>query len=150
MATNIGGIMTKSETHREKAEYIQYIGCSCYKHEKAISLGITNRDIGDREGERAFVSLVGFGLPLGTSKLKEARAFEKRVFDNLLEQPFIARAIVQHQGQRGKDWLKIHEIFKGKTSYQYFIQYIVSYVREQAELFKANPSGFLKGVNNGK
>ena len=138
--------MTKSETHRIKNEYIQYIGCSCYKHEKAISLGITNRDIRDREGERAFISLVGFGLPLGTDKLKEARAFEKRVFENLLETPFISRAIVEHQQARGKDWLKIHEIFKGKTSYQYFVQYVINYVRDQAELFKNDKSNFLKGV----
>ena len=129
-------IMVRKSISKSKKEYFLYAGVSQYKHEYMICIGISNRVMEEREGERGFASIVGFGLPLGTENLKEARKIEKSILDHLLAVDWICRAYPKHSKQRGNDWLMICPTMVGQRSFADLIIAVTEYAREQAELFK--------------
>lgn len=129
-------LMVRKQITKGKKEYFLYVGISQYKHEYMTCIGISNRVMEEREGERGFASVVGFGLPLGTEDLKSARKIEKSILDHLLQIDWICRAYPKHNKQRGNDWLMICPTDVGQRSYADLIIAVTEYAREQAELFR--------------
>ena len=74
--------MVNNKFGKKKNEFVYYVGLSAYRHEKELALGITNRDLLERQGERGYTSLVGYGLPLGTTERKVAQQLEKKIMKN--------------------------------------------------------------------
>ena len=127
--------MVRRSIKKGKKEYFLYVGVSQYKHAYMLCIGISNRVMEEREGERGFASVVGFGLPLNTENLKEARGIEKSILDHILQIDWICKAYPKHNKQRGKDWVMICPTDVGTRSYADLIIAVTEYAREQAELF---------------
>tara|TARA_E500000318_G_scaffold10580_1_gene9310 strand:- start:1584 stop:1985 length:402 start_codon:yes stop_codon:yes gene_type:complete len=128
--------MVKKSFNKKSDEFVYYIGLSAYRHEKQLALGITNRDLLERQGERGYTSLVGYGLPLGTTERKVAQQIEKKILNYFLETVWITRGYVSHPKTRGKDWITISPNAKGDISYAYFLQFVINYACEKCEAFK--------------
>ena len=127
--------MVRKQITKKLKEYFLYAGVSQYKHEYMICIGISNRVMEEREGERSFASIVGFGLPLGTESRKEAQTIEKSILEHILDVDWICRAYPKHHKQRGKDWVMIKPSELGNRSFADLIIIVTEYAREQAELF---------------
>jgi|MDSY01.2.fsa_nt_gb hypothetical protein len=128
--------MVNKKFGKKTDEFVYYVGLSAYRHERELALGITNRDLLERQGERGFTSLVGYGLPLGTTERKVAQQLEKKILNHFLEIDWLTRGYVCHPKARGKDWITIYPSAKGDISYPYFLQFVINYACEQCELFK--------------
>ena len=128
--------MVNKKFGKKSDEFVYYVGLSAYRHERELALGITNRDLLERQGERGFTSLVGYGLPLGTTERKVAQQLEKKILNHFLEIDWLTRGYVCHPKARGKDWITIYPSAKGDISYPYFLQFVINYACEQCELFK--------------
>ena len=130
--------MVNKKFGKKKNEFVYYVGLSAYRHERELALGITNRDLLERQGERSFTSLVGYGLPLGTTERKVAQQLEKKILNHFLEIDWLTRGYVCHPKARGKDWITIYPSAKDDISYPYFLQFVINYACEQCELFKGS------------
>lgn len=128
--------MVNKKFGKKTDEFVYYVGLSAYRHERELALGITNRDLLERQGERGYTSLVGYGLPLGTTERKVAQQLEKKILNHFLEIDWLTRGYVCHPKARGKDWITIYPSAKGDISYPYFLQFVINYACEQCELFK--------------
>ena len=128
--------MVNKKFGKKTDEFVYYVGLSAYRHERELALGITDRDLLERQGERGFTSLVGYGLPLGTTERKVAQQLEKKILNHFLEIDWLTRGYVCHPKARGKDWITIYPSAKGDISYPYFLQFVINYACEQCELFK--------------
>ena len=139
--------MVNKKFGKKTNEFVYYVGLSAYRHERELALGITNRDLLERQGERGYTSLVGYGLPLGTTERKVAQQLEKKILNHFLNIDWIARGYVCHPKARGKDWITISPSAKDDISYPYFLQFVINYACEQCELFKNSlpPLKKLKG-----
>jgi len=128
--------MVNKKFGKKTNEFVYYVGLSAYRHERELALGITNRDLLERQGERGYTSLVGYGLPLGTTERKVAQQLEKKIMNHFLNIDWIARGYVCHPKKRGKDWITISPSAKGDISYPYFLQFVINYACEKCEAFK--------------